>query len=166
MIMADSSNREVAGSLLLVGISENSTSVVQILSTNSLEHSEQEAINAADTSNREVAGSQFTVGISESGKSAVQLDRTINSPEDSTKEAINTLEQIYKDNGEFVKDRSGRFRVVYNDDPDIDEYKSCIKRVKMKADVNSSEFGEHIRLLLEGIAIQKKKTLPIYCYKR
>lgn len=30
----------------------------------------------------------------------------------------------------------------------------------MKADVNSSEFGEHIRLLLEGIAIQKKKRYP------
>ena len=83
--------------------------------------------------------------------------------EDSTEEAdraINVLQQIANDNGEFVKDRSGRFRVVYNDDDNIDEYKTCIKRVKIKTDGYSSEYLAKISQFLEGITFQKEKRHP------
>lgn len=94
--------------------------------------------------------------------SLFQLESTPNSLEDSTEEteAKNVLLQIAKDHGEFVKDRNGRFRVIYNDDDNIDEYYSCLKRVKIKADGYSSEFCEEIRLFLEGIKIQKEKRHP------
>lgn len=163
--MADStsSNREVAKSTFLVqavGISENSKSAVQLGSTNVLKDSAQETINVSDTSKREVARSPFPVDISENSESVVQPDSTCNSLEDSTEEAeeINVLQQIVKDNGKFVKDRSGRFRIVYNDDDNIlYESKTCIKRVKIEADDDSSEY---LNKFLEGIALQKKYFYP------
>ena len=162
--MADStsSNRQVANSTFpvqAVGISENSKSAIRLGSTNVLKDSAQETINVSDTSKREVARSPFSDGISENSESAVQLDSTCNSLEDLTKEAeaINVLQQIANDNGKFVKDRSGRFRVVYNDDDNIDEYKACIKRVKIKADGYSSEYLNNITNFLKGITQQQKQ---------
>lgn len=117
----------------------------------------------ADSSNRQVANSPFPVGFSENSQSSVQLDSAFISLEDSAEEAdraINVLQQIDDDNGEFVKDRSGRFRVVYDDDDNIDEYKRCIKGVKIKADGYSDEYLAKISQYLEGIRIQKEKRHP------
>ena len=116
----------------------------------------------AGSSNREIANSPFPVGFSENSQSSVQPDSAFISLEDSTEEAegINVLQQIINDNGEFVKDRSGRYRLVYNDDDNIDEYKTCIKRVKIKADGYSSEYLAKISQFLEGITIQKEKRHP------
>lgn len=167
--MADStsSNREVAKSTFpvqAVDISENSKSVVQLGRTNVLKDSAQETINVSDTSKREVAGSPLPVGISENSESVVQPDSTCNSLEDLTEEekqeAISLLRQIFNDNGKFVKDRRGRFRVVYNDDDNIDEYKTCSNRVKINAVGYNNEFREAIHQFLKGIAIQKEKRYP------
>ena len=165
--MADStsSNLEEAKSTIpvqAVGISENSKSAVQLGSTNVLKDSAQETINVSDTSKCEVAGSPLPVGISENSESVVQPDSTCNSLEDSTEdaEAINVLQQIVNDKGEFVKDRSGRFRIVYKDDDNINEYKTRIKRVKIKADRYSSEYLFNMNKFLECIALQQYYTYP------
>jgi tRNA A-37 threonylcarbamoyl transferase component Bud32 len=165
--MADStsSNLEEAKSTIpvqAVGISESSKSAVQLGRTNVLKDLAQETINESDTSKREVAGSPHPVGISENSESVVQPDSTCNSLEDSTEEAeaINVLQQIDDDKGEFVKDRSGRFRVVYKDDDNIDEYKTRIKRVKIKADGYSSECLFNMKKFIEGITLQQDNTYP------
>lgn len=96
----------------------------------------------ADSSNREVVRSPFPVSNSENSKLVVQISST-HFLKDSTEEAMNVVQQITNDKGKIVKD-----------DDNINEYKSCLRHMKMDA-------NEHpLDQFLEGIEIQQRKRYP------
>lgn len=111
----------------------------------------------ADSSNQEVVGSQFSVSNSENSTSVIQLGGT-HFPKDLTEEAIKMVQQITNDKGKIVKDRSGRIQVVYNDDDNINEYKSCIPRVKIDADDKSDTYA--VNQFLKCIRDQQDERYP------
>jgi tRNA A-37 threonylcarbamoyl transferase component Bud32 len=111
----------------------------------------------ADSSNQEVDVSSFPDGNSENSESVVRLAST-NSPQYWTEDGINVLQQIANEKGKIVKYRSGRFHVVYDDN--TNEYKTRIKRVKIKADGYSSEYIANINKCLEGITFQCDELYP------
>lgn len=114
----------------------------------------------ADTPGFEKLDSGFEENVSEnpsSDQSAIQ-NRTSSISPDDLKCIIAKVEQ---DDGKFIKDKDGRYLIVYPDDKSLlNDYNLSIPHEEISVDSESGAFRSRVGLCIQGIIEQKVKKYP------